>query len=400
MSTVRTRSASCREVLACLSRRRLPGRPRSVQVIETHFAWVFLTAAKAYKLKKPMRQTSMDYRSLAARERGCRNEVRLNRRLAPRIYLRVVPIVNTGTGALALGRRGDLLAARRAAVRDWLIEMRRLPAEGMLDRAIARRRVSRSDLDRLLHKLARFFRRAQSRPMSDRAYRARLRGQIEENARELGAPDLGLSRARIEPVIRSQLALLGAGTELLAGRGARLIDGHGDLRPEHVYIGRATDVCVIDCLEFDPNLRRLDPAEEVAFLALECERLGARAIAWELIERYRARTSDPATDALVHFYMSRRAATRAKIAAWHLRDEQFAGERTEWKARAYSYLDDAREHIRAAMRAISRARSRTPRRARSGVLEQLRDEPQKLLGPQRLVRDSQVAVGLQILHRE
>ena len=367
-----------------------------MQVIETHFAWVFLTVRKAYKLKKPMRQTSMDYRSLAARERGCRNEVTLNRRLAPGIYLRAVPVVRTETGEVALGRARAFGARRgKGTVLDWLIEMRRLPAEGMLDRVIAAQRVSRVHLDRLVHALTRFFRRANPRPMSDRAYLKRLQGQIEKNAAELGAPDLGLSRERIESVTRLQLELLGAGPRLLAGRGGRVRDGHGDLRPEHVYVGgRAGDACVIDCLEFDPDLRRLDPAEEVAFLALECERLGAPITGSELIERYRASTSDPAPDALMHFYMSRRAATRAKIAAWHLRDEQFAGEHAKWKARAYSYLDDALDHIRAAERALCAGDQR------SGVLEKLGHEGQQLLGPQRLVCDPQVPVRLQALHHE
>jgi uncharacterized protein len=354
------RSANSREVCALL--RHPPhdrGAPRSVRVVETHFAWVFLVGRKAYKLKKALRQTSLDYRSLAARERGCRNEVSLNRRLAPRIYLRSVPIVRTQAGELILGGRAASLARRgTATILDWLIEMVRLPARGMLDRAITEGRARRSDLERLAERLDHFFRRARPRPMGDRAYRARLRGEIRQNGRQLGASALGLSRRRIEPVIRAQLEFVTAHAEALAGRGGRLLDGHGDLRPEHVYLGgRASEVCVIDCLEFDPNLRRLDPAEEVAFLALECERLGARAIAWELIDRYRAATSDPVPEGLMHFYMSCRAATRSKIAAWRLREVRSVSERRKWKARAYSYLDDALEHIRAATRAFGQDRA-------------------------------------------
>ncbi len=392
------------------------GHRRSVQTIETHFAWVFLVGGKAYKLKKPMRQTSMDYRMLAARERGCRNEVLLNRRLAPGIYLRARAIVRRRAGPLALGRGSSIL--------DWVIEMRRLPARGMLDRAIVERRVKRSDLSRIVRRLARFFRSAEPLPMSGPLYLSRLRREILANARALAARDLGLSRRRIEPVIRSQLEFLASGAPMLAGRGGRLVDGHGDLRPEHVYVGsRGREACVIDCLEFDRDLRRLDPAEEVAFLALECERLDARELTRELLERYREETSDSVTDAVFHFYMSRRAATRAKIAAWHLRDRQFAGQRREWKARAHSYLRDAFVHIRAAQRALSapaaepteptgQARHATgvrhrpherrgaPADRRSGIFEKLRHERQKLLGAQRLVRDAQMRVGSQIFHRE
>jgi len=376
-------SQNQREVIAYLSDpRHYPGRPRGVDVIETHFAWVFLAAGKAYKLKKPTRQVSMDYRTVEARERGCRNELRLNRRLAPRIYRRVVPIVRSATGGLALGRGPRVL--------DWLVEMRRLPAARMLDRAIREGKVRLSDVRRVVRRLVRFFRHARSWPLPDSAYRARLRRQISESARDLAAPDLKLRRRSFEPVIRAQLEFLVAGAEVLAGRGARLVEGHGDLRPEHVYLGtRGSAACVIDCLEFEANLRRLDPAEEIAFLALECERSGARELARDLIAAYRSTARDAAASALIHFYMSRRAVTRAKIAAWHLRDEQFAGEHRLWRAHAYSYLRDALRHIRSAQRAL-------PLR----LLEQLRHQREQLVGSQRLAGDAQVRVRLQALHGE
>ncbi len=363
-------SPATREIIAYLSDpRHYRGHPRSVQVVETHFAWVFLAGTQVYKLKKATRQTSMDYRTLAAREQGCRNELRLNRRLAPDVYRGVVPIGRTRGGCVTLDRA--------PAVLDWLVEMRRLPAERMLDRAICERRLKRSDLHRIVQRIVRFFRSAPPRPMGGRSYLARLRGQILENGRDLAARDLGLSRRSVECVTRSQLEFVAADAPALASRGARLIDGHGDLRPEHVYLGtRRSEACVIDCLEFEPDLRRLDPAEEVAFLALECERLGARELARVLIERYRAAAADLVGDALIHFYMSRRAATRAKIAAWHLRDEEFAGERRQWKARARSYLSDALDHIRSAHRALAAAAA-SPPAERSDSSMRLRAAPRE-----------------------
>lgn len=106
---------------------------------------------------------------------------------------------------------------------------------------------------------------------------------------------------------------------------------------------------MIDCLEFDPDLRRLDPAEEIAFLALECERLGATHVADDLVALYARGTGDPVPHALIHFYASRCAAVRAQIAVWHLRDEAFAGESRKWRARGHSYLADALRHARSAL---------------------------------------------------
>lgn len=319
------------------------GRRRPVEIIETHFAWVFLTGTRAYKLKKPLRQGSMDHRTLARRERACREELRLNRRLAPEVYIRVVPLHRDPNGSLSLR------AAAGSRVADWLVQMRRLPATRMLDRVIAAGRLRPSDLDRLTAALAAFFRHAQRRPLTDGAYRARLSREIQRNADELCARDLGLSRSKIVSLSRAQLDFVSRHPRTLSGRGARLLDGHGDLRPEHVFLGTSSaPACVIDCLEFDRDLRRLDPAEELAFLALECARLGAAAAAEGLLARYRLAAGDPAPPTLIHFYKSRRAAVRAQIAAWHLRDPAFAGEWRAWNARAHSYLADALCHIQRA----------------------------------------------------
>lgn len=317
------------------------GGRRTVATIETHFAWVFLVGDRAYKLKKPLRQVPVDYSTLARRETACRAELDLNRRLAPDVYLRVVP--------LGRNESGELTRAPGTRIVDWLVEMVRLPAARMLDQAILAGTVGPRDLERVVARLAGFFRHARRRPMSDRGYLARLRNQILGNAHELRAPDLALDRPLVEEVIRSQLAFIDQPRRLVADRGAYLIDGHGDLRPEHIFLGtRSRGSCVIDCLEFDADLRRLDPAAEVAFLALECRRLGAVGLARDLITHYARAMGDPVPQALIHFYMSRCAAVRAQIAAWHLRDPALARESRKWKTRARSYLVDALRHIRRA----------------------------------------------------
>ena len=119
--------------------------------------------------------------------------------------------------------------------------------------------------------------------MTDRAYRAHLRKEVLHSARALLAPDLALQARRVRRVMQRQLAWLARQGRLLEGRGAMLRDGHGDLRPEHVFLGTPRQrPCVIDCLEFDPRLRRLDAAEEMAFLAMECARLGAARLGREV----------------------------------------------------------------------------------------------------------------------
>lgn len=315
-----------------------------VQTIETHFAWVFLTGTHAYKLKKPVRQSEMDYRTLTARERGCRQELRLNRRLAPTVYQSVLPLTST-RGRLVLGKRGRVV--------DWLVKMRQLSADGMLDRALARGAVGEADIDRVTGTLARFFRRARRNPIGGERYVARLMREVAANGRALRKYGERLPQRLVEDLVGSQLQILECAHAEFAGRGRRVVEGHGDLRVEHVHLG--PPVAIIDCLEFNRDLRLLDPMEEIALLALELERLGHVAVADDLVKRFRAVGNDPVTPIVLEFYQSHRATTRAKVAAWHLDDPQFKDPKP-WIARTRSLLASARNHAHAALRELEHSK--------------------------------------------
>jgi aminoglycoside phosphotransferase family enzyme len=122
------------------------------------------------------------------------------------------------------------------------------------------------------------------------------------------------------------------------------------LRPEHICLG--TDPQIIDCLEFSAALRLLDAAEEMAFLALECERIGCKQVGRRIYETYVRRQSDPAAADLYEFYRSVRAVVRALLCAWHLSDDVDAQTHALWDTRARWYLDVAATEIRAAQTAL------------------------------------------------
>jgi aminoglycoside phosphotransferase family enzyme len=267
--------------------------------------------------------------------------VELGRRLAPRVYEAVLPLTVSRSGHLKLGTGGRAI--------DYLVKMRRLPAAFMLDSVLSQRPLSSRESTALLAVLRRFFRSARRRPAAPAAYLARLRREIAGNRRSLLLLSTAGCRALIETVHELQRQCLQPMRAELAGRAALLVDGHGDLRPEHVCI--KPPVAVIDCLEFDPQLRRMDPLEELAFLALEIERLGHAAQAWALLARFRAGIDDGGSDALAHFYMSRRAGVRARLSAWHIGDPQYPDPRP-WQRRTRSYLRDAERHARAALRML------------------------------------------------
>jgi aminoglycoside phosphotransferase family enzyme len=221
----------------------------------------------------------------------------------------------------------------------------------MLDRALTTGTVTDVQFDRVVRRLAKFFRGARRHPIDGKSYVRRLRRQIAANRRELRRFGARLQQRLVDQVAGAQLECLARSRAALAGRGAHVVDGHGDLKPEHVCLG--PPLCVIDRLEFDPDLRRLDPFEELAFLALELERMGHRDLATQLLRRSALMCRDNVAGAVIHFYMSHRAATRAMLAAWHLDDPQFPNAR-HWIARAHSYLRDALRHARRALRLASR----------------------------------------------
>lgn len=321
-----------REKVSHLSRpENYPDHPAAVEVVQTHMSCVFLTAHHAWKLKKPVRHDFLDFSRLDARRADCLEELRLNRRLAPDVYLEVVPLALTPQGALQLAGDGPAV--------EWLVKMRRLPEDAMLDHAIRRGAVTRQDVRRFALALAGFYHRAEPVVLDAAQYRSRLEGDIRANRDGLSSPEFSMPAARVESVTAWLLAFLGREASLFDARVTerRIVEGHGDLRPEHVCLG--PEPLFIDCLEFNRDWRVLDPADELAYLAMECEYAGAPWIGEIVFETYREATGDDPPLPLVQFYKAHRAVLRAKLAAWHLKDHPDPADQGKWAARAQRYLE-------------------------------------------------------------
>jgi aminoglycoside phosphotransferase family enzyme len=315
-----------------------PKDARRVDVVETHMSWVFLTTTHAYKLKKPVAYDDLDFRTLAARKHFCEEEVRLNRRLARETYCGTVPLTTTPDGRLALGGFGEPV--------EWLVKMRRLPANRMLDRMIVRGELSMPELRMVILKLAEFYRAAPPIETDPRDYLEQFSREIRTNRENLTDPAYALPAGQIQAVCAAQQTFLKTRPELLHARvaGHRIIEAHGDLRPEHICV--EPEPQIIDCLEFHRPFRLLDPADEMSFLALECERLGGGFADAIIFDIYRQVTDDAPPAALRYFYKSFRACVRAKVAIWHLRDHAVR-EPEKWPRRARTYLDLAARYAEA-----------------------------------------------------
>jgi aminoglycoside phosphotransferase family enzyme len=312
-----------------------PDHPQCIETIETHMSWVFLTECEAYKLKKPVCYDFLDFSTLVARKKNCEEEVRLNQRLAPGVYLGVV--------ALTMGARGEVQIDGQGEIVDWLVRMRRLPAERMLDYLIRHQALEPAELHGVSERLAHFYRECAALKIGGDEYRHQYARNVRVNRDALADPVYGLPAALVEAVQDAQNAFLQRAPDLFDRRAeeGRIIEGHGDLRPEHVCLESAP--VIFDRLEFNRSFRIIDAVDELAFLAMECERLGAPQVEQELFGVYRRITGDYPPPSLVYFYKSHRACVHARLAIWHVHDvAESAWPR--WRAVAEDYLRLAKSY--------------------------------------------------------
>jgi aminoglycoside phosphotransferase family enzyme len=314
-----------------------PEPANRVEAIETHRSWVFLTDQHAYKMKKPARTDFLDFSTLEARHRYCEEEVRLNRRLARDVYL--------GTVALTVGRDDALHIGGHGRVVERLVKMRRLRADQMLDRMIKAGTVEDADIRALGLRLARFYREAVKVPIDPSAYAQRFAKDIEANLDVLATAGYGVPADLARTVAAELSHFLDRERALLDQRARenRIVEAHGDLRPEHIVL--RPQPLAIDCLEFNRDFRTLDPVEELAYLAIECEFLGDSTIGPRILAVYADATGDVPADALVQFYASVRAFLRAKLAVWHIADLRKGHNEAMWANRAIDYLRLAHRHV-------------------------------------------------------
>jgi aminoglycoside phosphotransferase family enzyme len=286
-----------------------PGAPR-VELRETHTSWVFLAGDRAYKVKKPVVFPFLDYGTLDRRREMCERELRLNRRLAPEIYLAVVGVTESE-------HRYSLTDPDDPAAVEYAVEMRRVDESRSLEVLVTNRELEPAHVLAVGRLLARFHAEAPIAPPALRGIEI-LVATLKENLttlREAGETVLG--RHRLDATERFTHAFFSAhrGELVERGRSGLIRDGHGDLRAEHVIVPAEDAIYIYDCIEFDPALRQIDVAADLAFLLMDLARLGAEHPAFELVDAYRSAGGEPGDDALLSFFAAYRAWVRAKIAS-------------------------------------------------------------------------------------
>jgi len=304
----------------------------TVDVRETHMSWVFLAGERVCKLKKPVRYPFLDYSTPERRRAFCEEEVRLNRRLAPDIYLGAPALTQEADGSLRIGGAGTPV--------DWLVAMRRLPAARMLDAALAAGTATVAEVTRAADHLAAFYARAAAEPPPEAAYLGRFGRELAADRAVLEDPAFAMPDGMSARVLAALGDFLRTGRAMLLARlqAGRIVEGHGDLRPEHVFLGEPP--AVIDCLEFDRALRLLDPFEELAFLSLECALLGGAWAGDIFVRRCAAALGEAPPEPLFDFYTASRACLRSRLCLAHLQEPD-PREPGKWLPKARRYLEVA-----------------------------------------------------------
>lgn len=297
-------------IAACSDPAAYPHPVEQVAVHQTHISVVFLAGPFAYKFKKPLRLDFLDYSTLDRRRFYCGEEVRLNRRLAPGVYLGAVPLARTPHGP-RLEADGEVL--------EWAVKMRRLPEEARLDARLRAGGAGRATVEELARRIAAFHRQAEAGPASYGGFThvaANARDNLTQALPHVGAT---LSRPvwqRLAARTEDALAELRPLIEARAAGGA-VRDTHGDLRLDHVYLfpDRAPpdDVAVVDGIEFNERFRFADPVADMAFLVMDLSFHGWRGLAEAFAAAYFAAAGDDEGRALLPFYTAYRACVRAKV---------------------------------------------------------------------------------------
>jgi hypothetical protein len=251
---------------------------------ETHISYVLIGPRYTYKIKKPVKLPFVDYSTLARRKHFCEEEVRLNRRYSPSVYLGVVPI------------------KKNRKIMDYAVKMKTLPKEKRLDHLLAKNLLTSAQLNMIARLIARFHKNAKALPPHTRFGRpALLKKIVSQNA----IPYKTISQFLLNFIERHKSLFI---KRLKEGR---IKDLHGDLYTENIYY--LTAPVILDRIEFNPDFRCIDTAAEISYLLMDLEFRGKKQMAHRFLKAYLEETLDFGALPLLNFYKCHYAAVRGMV---------------------------------------------------------------------------------------
>jgi aminoglycoside phosphotransferase family enzyme/predicted kinase len=292
---------------------RVPGRyphpAGPIAVIETHISWVLLTGPYAYKIKKPVNLGFLDFSTLAQRRFYCQEELRLNRRLAPQLYLDVVAIG---------GSTNDPVIGAESGIIEYAVRMVQFDPADRLDHLLERGQLRSGDVDELAQALAHAHEDTEVAPAdgvygTPQSIHKPVRENFDQISKHLRQDDQRDQLARVRTASEHAFERLQAtfAQRLNAGR---VRECHGDAHLANM-VRFHNELVLFDCLEFDPLLRWIDVMSDLAFATMDLHARGRTDFGRRLLDRYLQHSGDYAGLSVLRFYQAYRAMVRAKVAA-------------------------------------------------------------------------------------
>lgn len=283
-----------------------PHTVEGIQLLQTHISFVLLAGDFVYKWKKPVNFGFLDFSTLAKRKYYCEQELVLNRRLCPDLYLDVVTVNREGS-QYSLNGSGEVV--------EYGVKMARMPEDRMMAQVIAAGQLDRGQIDRIIAVLVPFYQRVEgTQAIAEFGRAASVAVNVLENFDQTASfVDQGaLSRAQFHQIGDYARAFLQDEQRFERRRAAgKIRDCHGDLYSANICL--ASPVYIFDCIEFNERFRYSDVAADVAFLAMDLDFHGLDDLSAYFIERFIKESADPGLMEMLDFYKCYRAMVRGKI---------------------------------------------------------------------------------------
>jgi len=318
---------------ALLSPEIYPDRPRAIKFIETHISLLFLTGNYVYKVKKPVDFGFLDFTTLEKRKFFCEQEVKLNRRLSPTIYLGVVTVTQEGN-RMILEEKGEPV--------EYAVKMRQIPEEFLMDKLLEKKQVTPKMIEAVSEKLVKFYFAAETNDLIKSFARPeRVKQDTDENFEQTKRyVDVTIPGQMYEAVRDRTDDFFRTREDVFYQRIAtdRIRDCHGDLRLEHIFWG--DEISIFDCIEFNERFRYTDVAADIAFLAMDLDYHGRQDLSGHLIRAFVGESGDHGLMEMLEFYKCYRAYVRGKVESFRLDDPHIPeAEKKEALKRAQRYFD-------------------------------------------------------------
>ena len=317
-----------------------PDHPRAIKFIETHISLLFLTGNYVYKVKKPVDFGFLDFTSLEKRKYFCEQEVTLNRRLSPNIYLGVVRITKEGK-QIMLGGKGELV--------EFAVMMKQIPEDFLMDKLLEKKQVTPKMIEAVSEKLVRFYFAAETNDLIKSFARPeRVKQDTDENFDQTEKYiEVTISKEIYEEVRNRTNHFFKTNEAIFHQRIAsdQIRDCHGDLRLEHIFWGE--EISIFDCIEFNERFRYTDVAADIGFLAMDLDYHGRQDLSEHLIRAFIGESGDQELIEVLDFYKCYRAYVRGKVESFRLDDPHIPEEeKKEAQKRAQKYFSLAHRYAK------------------------------------------------------